>query len=212
LEISDKSIESIPNKEEYLNPISVQGFTVQTFNGNQIITKATAKELKITPRKFFIFNIRPLNELTLNEVTIEFYKSEDEPSGVDLADLMHKLSSRSNGKSSSSKKHKFGAIETGFGAIKTGLITRGVINKLVLKIYNKNNLSMIVQAPTAYVNFKRNEIIFQNATADNIVSREIIKSRKIVLKWEENALNVPGQYVLLSPTGFRKGRDLKINL
>jgi hypothetical protein len=205
LEISDKSIESIPNKEEYLNPISVQGFTVQTFNGNQIITKATAKELKITPRKFFIFNIRPLNELTLNEVTIEFYKSEDEPSGVDLADLMHKLSSRSNGKSSSSKKHKFGAI-------KTGLITRGVINKLVLKIYNKNNLSMIVQAPTAYVNFKRNEIIFQNATADNIVSREIIKSRKIVLKWEENALNVPGQYVLLSPTGFRKGRDLKINL
>jgi hypothetical protein len=182
------------------------------FKGNQIITKATAKDLKINPRKFNIFNIRPLNELTLNKVTIEFYKSSDEPSGIDLGNLIYKFSSRSNGKSSSSKENKSGAIKTRVGAIKTGLITRGVINKLVLKIYNKNNLSMIVQAPTAYVNFKRNEIIFQNATAYNIVSREIIKSRKIVLKWEENALNVPGQYVLLSPTGFRKGRDLKINL
>jgi hypothetical protein len=212
LEISGKSIESIPNKEEYLHPISVQGLTIRLFKGNQIITKATAKDLKINPRKFNIFNIRPLNELTLNKVTIEFYKSSDEPSGIDLGKLIYKFSSRSSGKSSSSKENKSGAIKARFGAIKTGLITRGVINKLVLKIYNKNNLSMIVQAPTAYVNFKKNEIIFQNATADTIVSRKIIKSRKIVLKCEENVLNVPGQYVLLSPTGFRKGRDLKINI
>jgi hypothetical protein len=212
LEISDKSIESIPNKKEYLNPISVQGLTVTRFKGNQILTKVTAKELKINPRKFNIFNIKPFNELTLNKVTIEFYKSKDEPSGIDLGDLIYKFSSRSNGKSSSSKGNKFEAIKTGFGAIKPGLITRGVINKLVLKIYNKNNLSMIIKAPTAYVNFKRNKVIFQNATVEDIASREIIKSRKVVLKCEENALYVPGQYVLLSPTGFREGRDLKINL
>jgi hypothetical protein len=212
LEISDKSIESIPNKEEYLNPISVQGLTVMRFKGNQILTKVTAKELKINPRKFNIFNIRSFNELTLNKVTIEFYKSGDEPSGIDLGNLIYRFSSRSNGKSSSSKENKSGAIKTGFREIKTGLITRGVLNKLVLKIYNKNNLSVIVKSPTAYVNFKRNKVIFHNATAEDIASKEIIKSRKIVLKCEENVLKVPGHYILLSPKGFRKGRDLKINL
>ena len=212
LEISDKSIESIPNKEEYLNPISVQGLTVMRFKGNQILTKVTAKELKINPRKFNIFNIRSFNELTLNKVTIEFYKSGDEPSGIDLGKLIYKFSSRSSGKSSSSKENKSGAIKARFGAIKTGLITRGVLNKLVLKIYNKNNLSVIVKSPTAYVNFKRNKVIFHNATAEDIASKEIIKSRKIVLKCEENVLKVPGHYILLSPKGFRKGRDLKINL
>jgi len=212
LEISDKSIESSPNKEEYLNPISVQGLTVMRFKGNQILTKVTAKELKINPRKFNIFNIRSFNELTLNKVTIEFYKSGDEPSGIDLGDLIYRFSSRSNGMSSFSKENKPGAIKTGFRAIKTGLITRGVLNKLVLKIYNKNNLSVIVKSPTAYVNFKKNKVIFHNATAEYIASREIIKSRKIVLKCEKNVLKVPGQYILLSPTGFRKGRDLKINI
>ena len=212
LEISDKSIESSPNKEEYLNPISVQGLTVIRFKGNQILTKVTAKELKINPRKFNIFNIRSFNELTLNKVTIEFYKSGNEPSGIDLGNLIYRFSSRSNGKSSSSKENKSGAIKTGFREIKTGLITRGVLNKLVLKIYNKNNLSVIVKSPTAYVNFKRNKVIFHNATAEDIASKEIIKSRKIVLKCKENALKVPGQYIVLSPTGFRKGRGLKINL
>jgi hypothetical protein len=212
LEIPDKSIESFSNKKEYLNPLSVQGLTVQRFKGNQIITKVTAKELKINPRKFNIFNIRPFNELTLNKVTIEFYNSGDDPYGIDLGNLIYKFSSRSNGKSSSSKGNKSGAIKSGFGEIKTGLLTGAVINKLVLEIYNKNNLSMIVKAPTAYVNFKKNKVIFQNATLEDIASSDIVKSRKIVLKCEENALNVPGQYILLSPTGYRKGRDLKINL
>lgn len=212
LEISDKSIESIANKKEYLNPISVQGLTVIRFKGNQILTKVTAKELKINPRKFNIFNIKSFNEITLNKVTIEFYKSGDETSGIDLRNLIYKFSSRSNGTSSSSKKNKYEEIKTGSGEIKTGLITRGVINKLVLKIYNKNKLSVIVKAPTAYVHFKRNKVIFHNATAEDMASREVIKSHKIVLKCEENALKVPGQYVVLSPMGLRKGRDLKINL
>ena len=111
LKISNKSIESIPNKEEYLNPISVQGLTVMRFKGNQILTKVTAKELKINPRKFNIFNIKSFNELTLNKVTIEFYKSGDEPSGIDLGNLIYGFSSRSNGKSLSSKENKSGAIK-----------------------------------------------------------------------------------------------------
>ena len=86
--------------------------------------------------------------MTLNNVTVEFYKNEGEPSGIDLGDLMHKFSSGSSEKSSSSKRHKFGAT-------KTGLITRSVINKLILKIYDKNNLSLMIKAATAYLNFKK---------------------------------------------------------
>jgi len=205
LEISDKSIVPTFKIEKYLNPISIQGMKFQSSKGGRIVTRTVAKELKVNPRKFFIFNIKPFNELTLNKVTIEFYKNEGEPSGIDLGDLMDKFSSGSSEKSSSSKRHIFGATNT-------GLITRSVINKLILKIYDKNKLSLIIKAATAYLNFKKGEIIFHNAIVEDIDSKEIINSRKIVFKSGENVFRVPGQYVLLSPTGSKKGSGLKINL
>jgi hypothetical protein len=205
LETSDQSIASSLNNKKYLNPISIQGLRFQSSKSSRIIIRAVAKELKVNPRKFFIFNIKPFNELTLNNVTVEFYKNEGEPSGIDLGDLMHKFSSGSSEKSSSSKRHKFGAT-------KTGLITRSVINKLILKIYDKNNLSLMIKAATAYLNFKKGEIIFQNAIVEDIDSKKIINSRKIVFKNGENVLRVPGRYVLLSPSGSKKGKGLKINL
>jgi hypothetical protein len=205
LENSDQSVASTLEKEKYLNPISIQGMKFQSSKGNRIVTKGVAKELKVNPRKFFIFNIKPFNELTLNKVIIEFYKNEGEPFGIDLVDLTDKFSSGSGGKSSSSKRHIFGATNT-------GLITRGIINKLILKIYDKNKLSLMIKAPTAYLNFKKHEIIFHNAIVEDIDSKEIINSRKIVFKNGENVFRVPGQYVLLSPTGSKKGSGLKINL
>lgn len=201
----DHSIVSTQNKEKHLNSILIQGIRFQNSKGSQIIAKAVVKELKVKPRKFFIFNIKPFNELTLNNVTMEFYKSEEEPSGLDLGDLMHKLLPGSSTKSSSSKRHKFGV--TG-----TGLITRAVINKLILKIYNKNNLSLMIKSAKAYLNLKKGEVIFQNAIVEDIDSKEIINSCKIVFKSGENVLRVPGQYVLMSPTGSKKGNGLKINL
>jgi hypothetical protein len=205
LEISDKSIVPTFKKEKYLNPISIQGMKFQSSKGGRIITRGVAKELKVNPRKFFIFNIKPFNEMILNKVTIEFYKNEGEPSGIDLGDLMDKFSSGSSEKSSSSKRHIFGATNT-------GLITRSVINKLIFKIYDKNKLSLMIKAPTAYLNFKKGEIIFHNAIVEVIDSKKIIHSRKIVFKNGENVLRVPGRYALLSPSGSKKGNGLKINL
>ena len=205
LETSDQSIVSTLNKKNNLDAISIQGMKFQSSTDGRIITRGAAKELKVNPRKFFIFNIKQFNELTLDGVTIEFYKSEGESSGIDLGDFMDKFSSGSSGKSSSSKRPKFGATNT-------GLITRSVINKLILKIYDKNKLSLMIKAPAAYLNFKKNKIIFHNAIVEDIDSKEIINSRKIVFKSGENVLRVPGQYVLLSPTGSKKGNGLKINL
>jgi hypothetical protein len=205
LETSDQSIVSTLNKKKNLNATSIQGMKFQSSTDGRIITRGVAKELKVNPRKFFIFNIKQFNELTLDGVTIEFYKNEGESSGVDLGDLIDRFSSGSSGKSSSSKTPIFGATNT-------GLITRGVINKLILKIYDKNKLSLMIKAPAAYLNFKKNKIIFLNALVEDIDSKEIINSRKIVFKRGENVLRVPGQYVLLSPTGSKKGSGLKINL
>lgn len=204
-QISDQSIVSTQNKEKHPNPISIQGIKFQRSKGNQITAKAFAQELKVNPRKFFIFNIKPFNELTLNNVTIEFYKNEEESSDIDLKDLMDKLLPISSAKSSFSKKDIFGA--TG-----TGLITRAIINGLILKIYNNNNLSLIIRSAKAYLNLKKSEVIFRNAVVDDITSKEIINSRKIVFKSGENVLWVPGQYVLMSPTGSKKGNGLKIDL
>ena len=76
LETSDQSIVSTLNKKKSLNPISIRGIKIQSSKNGRIITRGAAKELKVSPRKFFIFNIKKFNELTLNKVTIEFYKIE----------------------------------------------------------------------------------------------------------------------------------------
>jgi lipopolysaccharide export system protein LptC len=204
-ESSRQSIVSTQNKQKHHNSLWVQGLRFQSFNGKQIIAKAVVKELKVNPRKFSIFNIKPLKELTLNNVTMEFHKSEEDPSGIDLGDLIHKPSPGSSAKSSFSKRHKFGA--TG-----TGLITRVIINKLIFKIYNKNNLSLIIKSAKAYLNLKKGEVIFRNAVVEDIDKKKLITSHKIVFKSGENVLRVPGQYALMSPAGSKKGNGLNINL
>jgi len=205
LEMSDESVSPAPNKEKYRYPIMLQGMRLQSFMDGRETVKAVAKELKVNPRKFFIFNIKPFNELTINNVTMEFYKSEEGQSGIDIGKTVDKFSPHSNEKSSSSK---------GFdsGALNAGLITRGVINALILNIHDKYGLSKVVKAPKAYLNFKKDEVIFLDATVKDIATKQIIRSRKMVFKNGGNEFWVPGSYVLLSSAGSRRGKGLKINL
>ena len=205
LDSSDQSVVSTQNEGTYLNPISIQGLKFQSSVGKSIITRAAAKELKVKPRKFFVFNIRPFNEITLNKVTIAFYKNEYGPSEIDLKELMHKLIAGKDDNSPFSGRHPFGAA-------KTGLITRGIINHFILKIYDQNNLSLMIKSAKAYLNFKKGEVVFQDAMVEDFASKKIINSRKIVFRSGENVLRVPGQYVLLSQTGSKQGNGLKINL
>ena len=205
LEISEQSIVTTPDKKEHLYPISVQGLKLQSFKGNRISNRAVAQELKVNPRKFFIFNIKPFNELTLNNVTMEFYKSDDEPSGIDLGDPIDKIAPHSKKTPSSSK-----GLDT--SSIKTGIITRGIINRLILKIYNEKSLSKIIKTPRAYLNFKKDEVIFRNVTVEDVASKKVIKSRKMIFKNGEDVLRVPGKYILRSSTGSQKGKGLNINL
>ncbi len=205
LDSSDQSVVSTQNEGTYLNPISIQGLKFQSSVGDSTITRAVAKELEVNPRKFFVFNIRPFNEITLKEVTIEFYKNEHGPSEIDLKELMHKLIAGDDDNSPFSGRHPFGAA-------KTGLITRGIINQFILKIYDQNNLSLMIKSAKVFLNFKKGEVVFQDAMVEDFGSKIIINSRKIVFRSGEDVLRVPGQYVLMSQTGSKKGNGLKINL
>lgn len=195
----------VPDKKEHRYPIRIQGLRLQGFKGSRETVKAVAKELKVKPRKFFIFNIKPFNELTTDHVTMEFYKSEAGQSGIDIGQTIDNFSPAGTKKPSSSK----GFDSKAFNA---GIITRGVINTLILKIYDAYGLSKIIKAPKAYLNFKKDEVIFRNATVEDIATKQIIKSGKMVLKNGENIIRVPGNYVLLSSAGSRGGKNLKIDL
>lgn len=205
LKESHESIKAVPDKEKYRYPISIQGLRLQSFKGSRETVRAAARKLKVNPRKFFIFNIKPFNELTIDNVSMEFFKSEEEQSNIDIGKTIDNFSPISNEKSSSSK---------GFDAkaFNAGLITRGVINTLILKIHDKYGLSKIIKAPRAYLNFKKDEVIFRDATVEDITTKQIIKSRKMVFKNGGNIITVPGNYVLLSSAGSQKGIGLKIDL
>jgi len=205
LDMPNESGTPVSHKEESIYPIAIQGLRLQSFKGSRETVKAVAKELKVNPRKFFVFNIKPFNELTINNVTMEFYKSEEGQSGIDIGKTFDNFSTQSNEKSFSSKGFESGALNA-------GLITRGVINTLILIIHDKYGLSKVVKAPKAYLNFKKDEVIFLDATVKDIATKQIIKSRKMVFKNGGNEIRVPGSYVLLSSAGSQRGKGLKINL
>ena len=168
-ENSHKSTEPSKNTEAPINPLSIKGLNFNSFNGTQITSKIIAEELKINPRKFYIFNVKPIKEITVNNVTVEFYKNVDNPFSLNLNCFKQLHLSPSKKKSLNSQESKRKLFKADF-------LTRGVINEFVLKIYDKKSMSFLIKASTVLINFKNNRARLYDATIEDIVSRKIIRN------------------------------------
>jgi len=184
--------------EKSLYPIKITGLNYTKCEENRLMTKIKSDELKVNPRKFFIFNIKPFNEVTLNNTTIEVYLYEDTHSDTNLFSFGGDLLSVKQGNKASLKG--------------MGLITRGVINDLVLKIYKASSLSILVKAKKAHIDFKKDETKLQKASIEGIFSNKIIKSTLIIWNEKEKIFKIPGEYIALSPMGWQRGKGIKVDL
>ena len=72
----DRSEISNIASRQFLYPLTVRGLNIHIFQGNNV-NRIKADDFKISPRKFFIFNVNQLNEITLNNVTVEFNKYQN---------------------------------------------------------------------------------------------------------------------------------------
>jgi hypothetical protein len=181
-------------------PIWIKGFTSRDFNGNNILKRLSADELKIGPRKYFVFNICPLNEAVLSNAKLEtHYYFDGNSKGQELDRL-----------------HLGGSLISGKGIKKSiptkGIITRCRLKDLFWKIYRDNNLSLIIQAKRAEINFRTKQMRLSDVCIEDRKSHRCIITRSVIWNEKQKIFKIPGHYIAMTPKGRASGRGMQLDL
>lgn len=184
--------------QSYNPPLSINGLSYKVYNNGMLVSKMEADAFKIRPRKFFIFNIKPINEVILTNVKLDVYINKKTKEGresktdIDLLKL-------------------FLDSTTGNGT-GTGLITRALIKKININIHNSDVLTHRLNASTAKFMLKRKKIIFYNVNLENPLSHKLIHAAQINWDTQKKVFSIPDWYEISSPKGKTKGKSISIDL
>ncbi|TAL71292.1 MAG: hypothetical protein EPN88_05765, partial [Bacteroidetes bacterium] len=74
--------------QSYNPPLVMDGLSYKVYNDGILVSKMEAEEFKIRPRKFFIFNIKSVNEAILINVKLNMYiKNKKTKEDKEIADI-----------------------------------------------------------------------------------------------------------------------------
>lgn len=180
-------------------PLLIDGLSYKVYNNGTLVSKMEADEFKISPRKFFIFNIKSVNEAILKNVKMDIYikdlklkKGKVIETDIDLLKLFF----------DSTTGKKTGA----------GLITRALIKGIDMNIYISDVLTHKLKASTAEFMLKGKKIIFYNVTLENPLSHKLIHAAKIIWDAQEKVFKISDWYEVSSLKGKTKGKSITIDL
>lgn len=143
-------------------PLRIRGFQITNVKDGGLQSLISADELKINKRRFFIFQFHPVTECTVEQLKIEIYAGDD-------ADVFESIGQGILSEAS----NPFRSLQTG----DFGLITRGVVNHLVLKIFEKEKPSLLVEAERAVIDFEAGETELFNVRLTDRAANRTIQSR-----------------------------------
>jgi len=191
----------LPHSDEPVRPypIAVKGLSARRVDGKRLLTHLQADEFKVSPRKYFVFNVKPFNEATFSNVRFEthFY-----PDAQGMARGIHFILSEEE-----TMPFKGENNLAGFG-----VITRGVIKDLVWEIFKADKRCLIVKAKKAYINVNKNRTSLRNATLEQMSPKRVITSQTVIWNGKDKVFEIPGDYVALTPEGKVSGRGIKLNV
>jgi hypothetical protein len=177
-------------------PIDIKGINHTIYEDNRLVAQIKADEIKINPRKFYIFNISTLNELTVINADFEVYLYPDiKKNGI--------FPFTNNILPVTEKQHM---------PKEFGLITRGIIKGLSLKAHRSNKPFLIVKAANGYIDFKNKRIILEKASVEEISSGKRIISDSIVWDQKGKVFKIRDEYLAVTPKGKASGRGVQFNL
>jgi hypothetical protein len=179
-------------------PLLINGLSYKVYNNGMLVSKMQAEVFKIKPRRFFIFNIKSINEAILTNVKIDVYINKKTKEGKEIKkdiDLLKLFFDSTTGRNKG-----------------MGLITRAMIKGIDLNIYNSDVLTHNLKAATAYFMLKKNKIVFYNVNLENPPSHKLISAEEIIWDAREKSFKVPDRYTASSPKGKIKGKGLIIDL
>ena len=179
--------------------IEVKGLSDSRVIGNRLLTYLQADEFKVSPRKFFIFNVKPFNEATFSNVRFETHFYPDTPEVA-------------RGTSFILSEEETMPFKEDNNLIDFGLITRGVIKSLVWEIFNVDKLYLTVKAEKAHIDIKKNRTSLKNVTLEQMSPKRIIVSKTVIWNGKDDVFEIPGDYVALTPEGRVRGKGINLNL
>jgi hypothetical protein len=199
-----KPVESI--EDGIIYPLSIKGISSSTYDNNgRLLMQIKADEIKVNPRRFFVFNIKSINEVTITNIKAAFYFYEDKPKSdsdkpqldIDLLNLYEGVMHQKKGNAVPKE---------------LGRITRGVIKGFTLEIYKKGKLFVIVKANEGEIDFRKKTVEMKNAHLEEVISKKIIKSNFAVWDNKEKVFKIPGEYIATTPKGSAKANGLRVDL
>jgi hypothetical protein len=186
-------------QKHYRIPMRITGLDGSRVYGGKLFTRVRADEFKVGPRKFFIFNIRPFNEVVLTNAILEVHLYPEMPKGVGLFSLGENILSAKDANAKTTLKGM-------------GVLTRGVINGFILEVFKAGRPCLLVKAKKVYIDFKRKEANLIDASIKEILSQKLIKSESIIWSEKEKIFKIPGPYFTLTPRGRANGKGIKVDL
>lgn len=202
----DTSNALIKVKEEYYRePLKIMGLKQRTYNNGKLTTLVEADEFKVRPRKHHflfnmspiinikpIFNIRPFNEAILKNAKFEVHLYPEISAETGLFFIgKNMVSSDLQG---------------------MGIVTRVLIEGLIMDIYKDDILSLVVEADKARIHIRKKEVKLINATIKDMSSQKHITSRLIIWNEKEKVFKIPGPYIAVTPKGKATGTGINLDL
>lgn len=181
--------------------LSITGLeTARVSNGQKIRLKVG--RVMVAPRKFLVFSIQPLNEARFDDFSVDFFRRLHGQGIFPLSDLEQTLLP-ADGK---------GMLFAGLFHSDTGVITRGLIRRFKLTLYDGDEIKTVVRAMRAELDFKNDKIRLEDASVEQHEFKRIIRSNEAVLKGSDGTLSIHGKFSILHPAGVLRGSGLKISL
>jgi len=201
--ISKTSIKSPPDhnldKRYGTYPLRITGVDFKSFDDTRFKVRIKADEIKINPRKFLIFNIREVNELTITNANLEVYLQPETENPKPYL-----LTENNIPENIYPKKNK--ARAKGFG-----MVTRGVVKNIVVKMFNDQKPLLVIKATSANIDFKKKEVKLKEAQVEHIPSGKHISASTILWDEQKECFKIPGKYFVNAPEGGGWGKNIQFN-
>ncbi|MDO8282991.1 MAG: hypothetical protein Q7U10_10295 [Thermodesulfovibrionia bacterium] len=180
------------------NPHRMKGLSYSSFDDkNNLLANLEADEFRIGQRRFWMFNIRPLKEATIDNARFKLYLDKNSSSRSDIFSFTEKFLSLDNG----------GKATGG-----SGLISRGVINGLSFDVFRGDTELIRVKAEKAYIDFRKKRMKLISASIDDVENKKIIKSGLVFWNDKDKSFDVPGEYSATAGSKVSAGKRLTIRL
>ena len=178
------------------SPIIIEGFSHAIYHEGNLVSKIEADQFRISPRKFFIFRVKSVNEALIKKLRISLYLDPLKKRGPELLPFLEILPTKKDG-------IKLKGM---------GYVTRGVIQGLDIKIYQNKILSYHLSDGKAILDLKKKTLKINTARLKNFMTDEVFTSKTMLWHNEKNRLDIPGKYTLHSKSTQKTGQQINIPL